>query len=303
MSAIVKSFHSSPYLLLVLTMLFWSGNFVLGRAVHEAFSPIALSFWRWTVALLILLPFVLPRLRAQWPLLRRHWKSLTLLSILGVVNSNTFAYTGLQYTTATNAVIMISTTPVIIVALSFLLLRLTITGWQALGIGVSLLGVLVIVVRGDLQTLFKQQLNSGDIWIMAAVLSWALYSVCLKWCPTGLPTLEFLVILMAIGVVVLTPLYAWDITVRSHTLAINAVTLGSIAYVALFPSILAYLFWNQAVAELGANRAGQFLHLMPVFGALEATLLLGERLHAFHFGGIGLIALGIYLATVRRQPA
>jgi drug/metabolite transporter (DMT)-like permease len=291
---------SSPYLLLILTALFWSGNFVLGRAVHDVFSPFALSFWRWSMALLFLLPWVMSRLRAQRALLYRHWKSLTLLSILGVVNFNTFVYIGLQSTTATNAVLMVSTTPVIIVALSFLLLRLTVTSWQALGIGISLTGVVVIITRGNPLILFKQPINSGDIWIMAAVLSWALYSVCLKWRPQGLDPWVFLAATMMIGVPLLFLFYLVDLY-QGASLEINAVILGSIAYVAIFPSLLAYIFWNRAVAELGANRAGQFLHLMPAFGAIESMLFLDERLFVFHGVGIGLIALGIYLTTLFRR--
>jgi drug/metabolite transporter (DMT)-like permease len=292
----------SPYLLLILTTLFWSGNFVLGRAVHQLFPPIALSFWRWAVALLILLPFAWNELRTQWPLLWQHWKSLSLLGILGVANFNTFVYTGLQSTTATNAVLLVSTAPVIIVALSFLLLGSPATRKQILGIGISLSGVLVIVTKGDLQTLLSQRLNHGDIWIIAAVLSWALYSVCLKWRPTGLHPLTFLAATIAIGVVVLSPFYGWDLA-RGATLEINTVTLASIAYVAIFPSILAYIFWNRAIAELGANRTGQFLHLMPAFGAVLSFLLLGEKLYAFHMIGISLIALGIYLTTVYPSQA
>lgn len=299
MRAFAKTLHPSPYVLLILTTLFWSGNFVLGRAVHLAFPPIALSFWRWMVAMMILLPFAWSRLRPHWPLLRDHWKILTLLSILGVVNFNTFVYTGLQSTTATNAVLLVSTTPVIIVALSFALLRLTVTGRQALGIAISLLGVLVIVTKGDMQALLAQRMNSGDLWIMAAVLSWALYSVCLKWRPEGLHPLAFLAATMIIGVVLLIPLYCWDLS-RGATWEPNAVTLSSIAYVAIFPSVLAYIFWNRAVAELGANRTGQFMHLMPAFGAILSMLFLGERLYPFHLVGIGLIAAGIYLTTGRQ---
>lgn len=296
------SFKLSPYLLLVLTTLFWSGNFVLGRAVHQIFPPIALSFWRWAVALAILLPFVWRRVRQQWPLLLQHWKSLTLLSILGVANFNTLVYTGLQSTTATNAVLLMSATPVIIVALSFLLLRLPVTGKQILGIGASLLGVLVIITKGNLQTLLTQRFNHGDIWIMAAVLSWALYSVCLKWRPSGLHPLTLLATTMIIGVLVLAPLYGWDLS-RGAAFKINAVTVASIAYIAIFPSLLAYVFWNRAVAELGPNRTGQFLHLMPAFGAMLSFLLLDEQLYLFHLVGIGLIALGIYLATGQRSAS
>ena len=295
--------YPSPYLLLVLTTLFWSGNFVLGRAVHTVFTPFTLSFWRWAVALVILLPFVWGSLREQWPLIRRHGSILLLFSILGVVNFNTFVYIGLQSTTATNALIMLSVTPVLIVALSFLLLRQAVTGWQALGILISLMGVLVIVSRGDVGALLARQFNSGDLWVLAAVISWALYSVCLRWRPAELKPLNFQTMTMLIGITILTPLYGWDLA-WGHTMAVNAATVGSILYLALFPSILAYVFWNRAVAELGANRAGQFLHLMPVFGAILSQIFLGERLYGFHAAGIALIALGIWLATAYgRKPA
>lgn len=297
MSKTLTAWRPSPYLLLVLTTLFWSGNFVLGRAVHTVFTPFTLSFWRWAVALVVLLPFVAGSLRRQMTLLRRHGLILTLLSVLGVVNFNTFVYIGLQTTTATNAVIMLSITPVLIVALSFLLLRQTVTAWQFLGILVSLAGVLVIVSRGDPAMLLAWQVNAGDLWVLAAVASWALYSVCLRWRPAGLETLEFQAVTMAIGLVVLTPLYGWDLE-HGQTFAVNAATVASILYLALLPSILAYVFWSQAVAELGANRTGQFLHLMPAFGAVLSMLFLGERLYAFHGVGIALIALGIWLATV-----
>lgn len=297
MSPSLTSWHPSPYLLLVLTTLFWSGNFVLGRAVHTVFTPFTLSFWRWTVALVILLPFAATSLREQAPLVRRRWPILLLLSVLGVVNFNTFVYVGLQTTIATNAVIMLSVTPVLIVALSFLLLRQTVTGWQAAGIGVSLVGVLFIVSRGNLEALLARQFNPGDLWILAAVFSWALYSVCLRWRPAELKPLNFQAATMLIGVALLTPLYGWDLA-QGQTFVINAATVASIGYLALFPSILAYIFWNRAVAELGANRTGQFLHLMPAFGAVLSMLFLGERLHDFHGIGIALIATGIYLATV-----
>ncbi len=289
--------HPSPYLLLVLTTLFWSGNFVLGRAVHTVFTPFTLSFWRWAVALVVLLPLVWSSLYDQRSLLRGRWPILLLLSVLGVVNFNTFVYIGLQQTTATNALIMLSITPVLIVGLSFVLLRQTVTLWQALGIFVSLAGVLVIVSRGSVGALLARQINSGDLWVLAAVLSWALYSVCLRWRPAELKPLNFQAATMVCGTLILAPLYVWDLA-HGRDLAINAATVGSILYLALFPSILAYIFWNRAVAELGANRTGQFLHLMPAFGAMLAMIFLGERLYAFHAVGILLIALGIWLATL-----
>lgn len=286
----------SPYLLAALAPLFWSSNFILGRALNQTIPPIALSFWRWAVALLIVLPFALPRLRDQWGLVCRHWAVLALLAVLGVTNFNTFVYLGLQSTTATNAVLMVSTTPVLIVLLSFLLLRQRVSARQAAGILLSLAGVAVIIVRGDPQALAALRLNGGDLWVLGAVASWALYSVCLRWRPAGLDPLAFLAVTMVIGLIPLLPLYQWELG-RGLSFAVNAVSLGAIGYVALFPSVLAYVLWNRAVAELGANRTGQLLHLMPAFGAVLAMPVLGERMQGFHLAGIGLIAAGIALAS------
>lgn len=278
-----------------LAPLFWSGNFVLGRALHDSIPPIALSFWRWAVALMILLPFVVPRARDLALAVRRHWVILTLLGVLGVTNFNTFVYLGLQTTTATNAVLLVSTTPVLILILSFLLLGQAVRPLQGVGVVLSLAGVGAIVAAGDPAALADLALNAGDLWIMGAVASWALYSVCLRWRPSGMDPLLFLTATIVTGLVPLLPLYLWDLT-RGNTLSLDAVTIGAVGYVALFPSVLAYIFWNRGVAELGANRTGQFLHLMPVFGTLLSLLVLGERLALYHLVGIGLIAAGIVLA-------
>ena len=288
--------RANPYLLATLPPLFWAGNFILGRAVHHTIPPIALSFWRWALALLILLPFAWTRLRSQRETLRRHWAVLCLLAVLGVTNYNTFAYIGLQTTTATNAALLVSVTPILILVLSFLLLNQPIGLRQAAGILISLAGAAVIVVRGDLGALAAMRLSGGDLWILAAVGSWALYSVCLRWRPAELDALAFLAATTALGLIPLVPLYSWELD-QGLGFQPNLATLGAIGYVALFPSGLAYVLWNRVVAQLGANRTGQFLHLVPAFGALLAMPLLGERLYPFHLAGIGLIAAGIVVAT------
>jgi len=289
----------SPYVLLVLTSLFWSGNFVLGRAVHGVIPPLALSFWRWALALLIVLPAAWPYLRHDWPLVRRHWLMLFGLAVLGVTNFNTFVYLGVQTTTASNAVLLVATTPVIIVALS-LLLGQRLNTVQILGILVSLTGVAVIVAKGEPQRLLQLRLNPGDLWVLGAALSWALYSIALRWRPPGLHGLSFLCATIGLGLLPLLPLYAWELA-QGDGFEVNTVTGAVLGYVALFPSVLAYVFWNRAVHEVGAARSGQFIHLMPVFGTLLAVLFLGERLHPFHLLGIVLVATGIVLTTGRRS--
>lgn len=296
--AVVRS--PSPYLLLVMTTLFWAGNFVLARATHETIPPLALSFWRWAVAFVMLLPFALPYLVRDRALIRANAGRLVVLAILGVANYNSFVYIGLQTTTATNAVLMASTTPVLIVALAFLLLGQTITTRQFVGIITSMLGVACIVLEGDLSSLATQQINRGDLWVIAAGLSWAAYSVLLiRWRVPGLHPLAFLATTIGVGALALAPLNAAGVAAE-RPFEPGWVSVGTILYVALFASLLAFICWNRAVAELGPARTGQFLHLMPAFGAILSMLLLGERLHPYHLAGIALIATGIWLATVMR---
>jgi drug/metabolite transporter (DMT)-like permease len=283
-------------LLAALPPLFWAGNFVLARAVHADIPPLALSFWRWAGAFAILLPFAWRQLREQRLLLARHWRVLGLLALLGITNYNTFAYLALQQTSATNGVLLSSVTPVLIVGLSFLLLGQAVRPLQLAGILTSMAGVVVIASGGDPTRLSVLGANRGDLWILLASLDWALYSVCLRWRPAELKPLVFLTAIVGIGLIPLAGLYALEFA-QGERFTASAPNLAAIGYVALFPSVLAYVFWNRAVSEMGANRTGQYMHLMPVFGALLATLLLGERLHWYHATGVLLIGSGIALTT------
>jgi drug/metabolite transporter (DMT)-like permease len=284
-----------PYLLLVLATLFWSGNFVLGRAVSAHIPPIGMAFWRWAGALAVLLPFAFPHLKALWPLILRSWKTVLPLGILGIGSFNTLVYIGLHETTATNAILLNSACPAFILAISFVIRSQMATSRQCVGIAVSLLGVVTIVSRGSLGNLLSLSFNRGDMWVLTAVLCWAFYTILLKRRPEGVHPLALLTVLMGIGVACLAPLYAWEIS-RGSRVVPDAATIASLLYLAILPSLAAYIFWNQAVEELGANRAGAFLHLMPAFGSLLAVLLLGEAFRYFHAAGIGLILMGVTLA-------
>jgi drug/metabolite transporter (DMT)-like permease len=292
---------ASPYFLLVLTTLFWAGNFVLGRAVNASIPPVGLAFWRWTIALAVLLPFSLPHLRRQWPMVRGNWRPLALYGILGVTCFNTFVYIGLHSTTAINALLVNSVIPVLIVVLSRFLAHTPVTRPQAAGIALSLAGVVTIICRADTGLLLSLQINRGDLWVLLAVVCWAFYTFLLRRRPAGLHPLSFLCSIIIIGLMVLAPFYAWEIS-QGARVGTDPATCGSILYVALFPSVLAFIFWNQAVGEVGPNKAGLFLHLMPVFGAFLSFLFLGESLHLYHLAGIGLIFTGIYLVTSARKP-
>lgn len=293
-----QSLFDQPYLLLVLATIFWSGNFVLGRAVRADVPPIGLAFWRWTGGSVLIIALAWPHLKRDWPLIRRHWKFILLLAILGVTLFNTLVYTGLQFTTAINALLMQSTMPVLIVLMSYLFYRETVTPVQIVGVLLSLAGVLAIVGQGDLAVLLGVSLNLGDLLIFIAVAGYAAYSALLRQRPPLHP-LSLIAATFIAGAVVLLPFYLWE-HATGRTVSFDRVTLLTIGYVAVFPSILAYLCFNRGVELAGANRAGLFIHLMPVFGSIMAILFLGERWQWFHSFGILLILLGILLATRRR---
>ncbi len=294
---VARRLFDRPYLLLTLTALFWSGNFVLGRAVHETVPPVGLAFWRWAGATLILLGPAWSHLRRDGPMLAASWPIVLVLSALGVAVFNTLVYIGLQTTGALNAVLMQSTMPVMIVALGFLAFRDRVTARQALGIALSLSGAVAIVARGDLAALAGLTLNRGDLWIALAVVSYAAYSVLLRRRPAVHP-LSLLVGTFLPGSLMILPLYLWE-SLSGRPVRLDAPSLLAIAYVAIFPSILAYFCFNRGVELVGANRAGLFFHLMPVFGSIMAVLFLGERFEPFHAAGIALILAGIVLATRR----
>jgi len=286
------------WLLLMLPPLFWSGNFILGRFVAGEVPPVALAFWRWTLGALITLPFAWRHLRRDWPVFRRHWPMVLLLSALGIAAFNTLVYIGLGSTTALNGVMMQSAMPVLIVLMSFFLFGDTITVVQMAGIAVSLTGALTLIAQGDPAVLAGLRFAVGDLWIFAAVLAYAAYTALLRKRPT-VHGLSFVVVTFAIGALMLLPLYVWE-GMSGHPLRLTPVSVGAIAYVSIFPSILAYLCFNRAAALIGPNRTGLSIHLMPVFGSLLAILFLGEQPHWYHAAGIALIAAGILLAT--RKP-
>jgi drug/metabolite transporter (DMT)-like permease len=185
---------------------------------------------------------------------------------------------------------------VLIITISVVFLRERLTVGQGIGVLVSFAGVLTIIAQGQLQTLLRLHLNPGDLWVLAAMLCWAVYTICLRWRPPELSSRAFTGAVVAIGVTLLLPLFLWDYSGGSRT-NWNAVTLGAVAYFAIFPSVLAYFFWNAAVARVGGERAGTFIHLMPVFGAVLASIFLGEALSWYHFLGAALIFSGIFAAS------
>ncbi len=291
----------SPYLLLTLTPFFWACNWIVGRALYTQIPPMAMTFYRWFFALLILAPFAIPHVRRDWQLVRRHARVLFLLGIFGVGTHNALTYLGLNYTTAINGVMLNSFIPVMIIALSWIVLRQRLSALQLLGVGVSLCGVLAILSGGSLAKLASLSLNRGDVLVIGAMLMWSLYTIGLRWRPAGLHMLTFLFVIACVGDAAVLPLYLAEMAFGAQPV-FSWLNLAALFAVGLFSSVLAYIFWNRGVEQVGANVAGLFVHLMPVFGTVLAWLVLGERLHPFHVVGMALILTGIYVTSRWAAP-
>jgi drug/metabolite transporter (DMT)-like permease len=245
----------------------------------------------------VLAPFALgPMLRERETILR-NWKILIVLGVLGVGCFNTLAYIGLASTTATNGLLLNSSIPVLIVALGWIFFGQHVTPRQGVGVALSLCGVLAIIAKGDPEQLLELRLNPGDLWVFSAMVAWAFYTLLLRRRPAALSAIAFMGVSVLIGLAANLPLYLGELASGAHA-TLNAASLGAIAYLGVFPSVLAYLCWNRAVQQVGPNRAGLFSHLMPVFGTLLAVVFLGESLRAYHFAGFALILAGIVLANV-----
>ena len=286
------------WLLLMLPPLFWAGNAIMGRAVAGEVPPVGLAFWRWTLGALIVLPFAWKHLHADAGTLRHHWRVVLALSVLGIGIFNTFVYIGLNSTSALNAVMIQSGIPPLIVLMTFLMFRDRITPLQGIGIALSLVGAMTLISKGEFGALARMELNSGDLWVFAAVVCYAGYTALMRQRPPVHP-FSFLFVTFALGAMVILPFYLNE-TWSDRPFVPTPTAIAATAYVVLFPSILAYLCYNRSVALIGPNRTGLSIHLVPVFGSIAAILFLGETLHLFHVAGIALIAAGIALATRRR---
>ncbi|HET7366032.1 MAG TPA: DMT family transporter [Burkholderiales bacterium] len=289
----------AAFALLVLSNLLWSGNWVIGRAVRDSFDPVALNFWRWLVAALVMAPLGLAEAARARSIIRRHAALLALLALLGVVGFQTLVYLGLRSTTAINAVLINAAGPLFMVACSWILERERASLRQIAGMAISFAGVVIIVCQGELQRLAQLELHSGDLWILVAMPMWGLYSVLLKRLPADLRGTGLAFSIAAIGVAMLVPLYFAD-AARGPWRWPSAAEVGAVLYIAVAASVLAFLAWNRGVALVGANAAGFTLPLLPAFGTVLAIVFLGEAFRAFHAAAFLIIVAGVGLATYRR---
>ncbi len=298
--SIYRYLFNQPYLLLVLTTLFWSGNFVASRTITADFGAIALAYVRWGLATIILTPFAIKYVKADWQIIKKHWLILLLIATSGITIFNTFIYIGLRDTTAINALLIQSLGPLIVFVWSFVLFREHIKFKQLLAICISLFGVAYIVFKGQISNIMNLNFNMGDILIILAIIFYSLYSALLKKMPK-IHWLSFLYITFLMGEFMLTPFFIWDLVANGNHMFFNGKSLSVLAYVAIFPAILAYIFFNRAVSLVGANIAASFFHLIPVFGTIMAIIFLNETLQYFHMVGFSMVVLGIYIGTSAKK--
>lgn len=261
----------ATYVALTLTALMWSSNFVIGRAVHETVTPATMNFLRWAIAL---------------------------LGLIGIAAFQTLCYVALAQTTALNTILLLSLAPLAIVALSWLALGERISRRQAAGMILSLGGAVVLILHGDAAALVGLRFNAGDLWMLLAVGLWAIYSVVLKGRPAEVPPLALHTSSVAAGTLRMLPLYAWDAAL-GNGLPTAPAAWAAIGFVAVFSSAIAHALWVRGVASIGPNRAGVFIHLMPLFGAVLAITFLGEALAAYHVVGAALVLGGVALTSRR----
>ena len=270
---------------------------MVGRAVSAGIPPLSLSFYRWLTALVVLVIISGPAVRQSIPELRRHLGWLAISSFTGVLLFHTLVYTGLHTTTAVNASLIVATSPVVIPLVVYVAFREHITAREGVGIVATMLGVIVVLTRGDFGALGGLRFAVGDLLILGAVVAWAVYSVGLRRRP-NVPPVVLLTAVAAVGTLLLLPLYLWELATVGG-FAPTMPHIATILYVGLFASVTAYLAWNRGVVMIGPTKAGPYLNLMPLFSATLAVLFLGETIHVYHLVGGVFIAFGLWVSTVQ----
>jgi len=288
---------ATAYAALAATSLLWSGNTITGRALHDAIPPVAFSFWRWALILVLLAPFVGGELVRHWPAIRRSWRMLAALGLMSTALYHALIFWALHYTAAINAQLLNSTIPLWVLLIAWLALGARPTRREWLGLAVSGTGVLAILARGEWQRLAALAFNAGDLLMLGAMIVWSVYTLCLPRRPLELSAFAYTFVAGAFGLAGLAPLYAWELASGRGGFALTGEVVAGILYTAVFASIVATAMFNFGVDGAGAARASFFTHLVPVYGAVLGVLLLGEPVGWYHLAGFALILAGIALAT------
>jgi drug/metabolite transporter (DMT)-like permease len=289
------------YFFITLCVLFWSGNFVIGRFIKDDITPLELAFFRWFFVFLMITPILLIRHKNILRSLKQNFKILTLLAILGITAFNTLLYFGLTVTTSTNALIINSTVPILVLLMSYFILKHKINLYQTAGILLSTFGVIFLMLKADIASIFTLEFNQGDILVLISAAAWALYSVLIKFKPKDLNDFEYFATIVTIGLLFLLPFYLYQGYSMQQELEVLNKNYFIFLYVSVFASITSYYFWHYGIDKIGASKTAQFTHLMPIFGIVLASIFLKETLETYHLLGGILIAFGIYLSLFYKK--
>jgi len=289
------------YTLIILCVLFWSGNFIIGRYVKDDIEPFEMVFFRWGFTLVLISPILLYNYKRIINSIKNNFFVLFVLSLLGISLFNTLLYVGLNTTTSTNALIINSSIPMLILVFSFLLFKTKIKSVQILGILISSIGVLYLILKGQFENITLLEFTSGDLWVILSSISWALYSTMVKLKPKDISDMEYFSVIVLFGFIILLPIYLLQGYSLNHEIELIKNNYDVFIYISVFTSVISYYFWHQGIKYIGAAKTGQFTHLMPIFGTILAYIFLDEVLEYFHIIGAVLIALGIYLSLFYKR--
>jgi drug/metabolite transporter (DMT)-like permease len=292
-----RALSPSTLVLLLLPPLFWAGNAVVGRALVGHFPPLALSFARWALALVLLAPFAIGAVRVHRAAIRAHLPVLALTALLGVGCYNSLQYLALQTSTAVNATLIGASGPIMTLLVGAAWFNSPVRKRQGVGAALSVIGVLWVIARGELTHLLRLQFDAGDVIMLVATLTWSLYTWLLQSRRPPLPLSAFLFVQIALGATMILPFAVAEYALTGASAAATASNAAALLYVALLPSLIAYYCWDRGVARAGAVLPMYFVNLTPVFAGLLSWLLLGEAVGWHHLAGGALILAGIHLAT------
>ena len=293
----MSSKDNTAYVFLILATLFWSGNFIVGKAASLfEIPPFTLNFYRWTFAWLILAPFTLKEIYKKKDYILDNIKLILVLGITSITIFNSIVYYSLNFTQVISGVLMISTIPVMIIFFCWVFRIEKTNFYQILGVIFSLLGVTVIVTKADLGKLLNLNFNKGDVWMVVAMFSWAMYSALLRKKKFELSQISLLQTIISAGLILLLPAYLIEMYL-GYRLTVHLPFMLTLGYVVIFPGLASFIFWIKGISIIGSNRSGIFLHLMPIFSTVLAILIFDERFMTFHLIGAIFIISGIILSS------
>ena len=295
--------NNLAYILLVLTTLFWSGNFIVGKAASSyEVPPFSLNFYRWLFAGLILLPFTFNEILKKKIYILDNIGFFIILGITSITIFNSTVYYSLYYMQVISGVLMISTIPVWIMFISSILGIEKTNKFQISGVILSLLGVLFIITKSDLAVIKNLAFNRGDLIMASGMFAWALYSALLKKKKFEISQIALLEVVIITGLIFLIPIYILEM-IFGNQIVLGKPFILTLSYVVIFPGLASFFFWIKGISIIGANRAGVFLHLMPVFGSIMAIILFNEKFMFYHLLGAIFIIAGITLSNKKIKYA